>query len=136
MGKSEGNGIYLVEDPTDIRKKVMKAVTDSGPAEMNQKKPEPIQNLFTLMKIVSSPETVEYFEEKYNTCQIRYGDMKKQLAEDIIAFTTPIRNRIVAIRNDETYLAKVAREGAEKARISAASTLSEVKKLIGLKSLF
>jgi tryptophanyl-tRNA synthetase len=136
MGKSEGNGIYLVEDPADIRKKVMKAVTDSGPVEMNQVKPEPIQNLFTLMKIVSSPETVDFFEEKYNTCQIRYGDMKKQLAEDIIAFTSPIRNRILEIRNDEVYLAKVAREGAEKARASASATLAEVKKLIGLRSLF
>lgn len=136
MGKSEGNGIYLVEDPADIRKKVMRAVTDSGPVEMNQLKPEPIQNLFTLMKIVSSPETVEFFEDKYNTCQIRYGDMKKQLAEDIIAFTTPIRTRILDIRNDEAYLAKVAREGAEKARASASATLAEVKKLIGLKSLF
>ncbi|HNX80175.1 MAG TPA: tryptophan--tRNA ligase [Prolixibacteraceae bacterium] len=136
MGKSEGNGIYLVEDPADIRKKVMRAVTDSGPVEMNQLKPEPIQNLFTLMKIVSSPETVEFFEDKYNTCQIRYGDMKKQLAEDIIAFTTPIRTRILDIRNDEAYLAKVAREGAEKARASASATLAEVKKLIGLKCLF
>jgi len=136
MGKSEGNGIFLVEDPADIRKKVMKAVTDSGPVEMNQIKPEPIQNLFTLMNIVSSPETVGFFEEKYNTCQIRYGDMKKQLAEDIVAFTTPIRTRILEIRNDEAYLAKVAREGAEKAKASAASTLAEVKKLIGLKRLF
>ncbi len=136
MGKSEGNGIYLVEDPADIRKKVMRAVTDSGPVEMNQLKPEPIQNLFTLMKIVSSPETVEFFEDKYNTCQIRYGDMKEQLAEDIIAFTTPIRTRILDIRNDEAYLAKVAREGAEKARASASATLAEVKKLIGLKCLF
>jgi tryptophanyl-tRNA synthetase len=136
MGKSEGNGIYLVEDPSDIRKKVMRAVTDSGPVEMNQIKPEPIQNLFTLMNIVSTPETVNFFEDKYNTCQIRYGDMKKQLAEDIIAFTSPIRNRILEIRNDEVYLAKVAREGAEKARASASATLAEVKKLIGLKSLF
>ena len=136
MGKSEGNGIFLVEDPSDIRKKVMKAVTDSGPAEMNQKKPEPIQNLFSLLKIVSTQEVVDFYEEKYNTCQIRYGDMKKQLAEDIIAFTTPIRNRILEIRSNEAYLSSVAREGAEKARASASATLTEVKKMIGLRSLF
>jgi tryptophanyl-tRNA synthetase len=136
MGKSEGNGIYLYEDPAEIRKKVMRAVTDSGPTVMNQTKPEPIQNLFTLMKIVSTPETVAFYDEKYNACQIRYGDMKKQLAEDIIAFTTPIRERIVEIRNDEVYLAKVAREGAEKARVSAVKTLAEVKSLIGLKKLY
>jgi tryptophanyl-tRNA synthetase len=136
MGKSEGNGIYLYEDPSDIRKKVMRAVTDSGPTEMNQTKPEPIQNLFTLMKIVSTPETVAFYDEKYNTCQIRYGDMKKQLAEDIVAFTTPIREKIIEIRSNEAYLAKVAREGAEKARASAVKTLAEVKTLIGLKKLY
>ena len=136
MGKSEGNGIFLIDDPSEIRKKVMKAVTDSGPAELNQTKPEPIQNLFTLMRIVSKPEVVDFYDNKYNNCQIRYGDMKKQLAEDIVAFTTPIRDRILEIRNDEAFLARVAREGAEKARISASSTLTEVKKLIGLKSLF
>lgn len=136
MGKSEGNGIFLIDDPADIRKKVMKAVSDSGPTQPNQTKPEPVQNLFTLMKIVSKQEVVEFYEEKYNNCQIRYGDMKKQLAEDIVAFTTPIREKIQEIRNDEPYLARVARVGAEKARISAAATLAEVKQLIGLKSLF
>jgi tryptophanyl-tRNA synthetase len=136
MGKSEGNGIFLIDDPSEIRKKVMKAVTDSGPAELNQTKPEPIQNLFTLMRIVSKPEVVDFYDDKYNKCQIRYGDMKKQLAEDIVAFTTPIRDRILEIRNDEALLARVAREGSEKARISASSTLTEVKHLIGLKSLF
>jgi tryptophanyl-tRNA synthetase len=136
MGKSEGNGIYLFEDPADIRKKVMRAVTDSGPTQMNQTKPEPIQNLFTLMNIVSTPEVVEFYDEKYNNCQIRYGDMKKQLAEDIVAFTSPIRERILEIRNDEAYLARVARNGAEKARASATRTLTEVKALIGLKRLY
>lgn len=136
MGKSEGNGIFLIDDPSEIRKKVMKSVTDSGPTELNQTKPEPIQNLFTLMRIVSKPEVVDFYDDKYNNCQIRYGDMKKQLAEDIVAFTTPIRDRILEIRNDEVFLARVAREGAEKARISASSTLNEVKHLIGLKSLF
>lgn len=136
MGKSEGNGIFLYEDPEEIRKKVMRAVTDSGPTVMNQEKPEPIRNLFTLMSIVSAPETVAFYEEKYNHCEIRYGDMKKQLAVDIIAFTAPIREKILAIRSDEAYLARVAREGAEKARESAARTLAEVKALIGLKRLW
>jgi len=136
MGKSEGNGIFLVEEAGSIRKKVMRAVTDSGPTMMNQQKPEPIRNLFTLMGIVSSPETVAFFEDQYNSCQIRYGDMKKQLAEDIISFTEPIREKILAIRNDEAYLSRVAREGADKARESAARTLSEVKKLIGLNRLW
>lgn len=136
MGKSEGNAINLCEDPKSIRKKVMRAVTDLGPTEPNSKKAEPVENLFTLMKIVSAPETVAHFEALYNTCEIRYGDMKKQLADDIISYTDPIRNRINDILADTDYLTKVARMGAERARESASKTLSEVKSLIGIKSLF
>jgi tryptophanyl-tRNA synthetase len=136
MGKSEGNAINLYEDPKSIRKKVMRAVTDSGPTEMNQQKPEAIRNLFTLMEIVSKPDVVAHFDELYNKCEIRYGDMKKQLAEDIISYTAPIRERIVEILEDDAYLAKVAKLGAEKARESASKTLNEVKEVIGFKRLF
>jgi tryptophanyl-tRNA synthetase len=136
MGKSEGNAINLCEDPKSIRKKVMRAVSDTGPTEPNSPKSEPVQNLFTLLKIVSAPETLIHFEEQYNSCQIRYGDLKKQLADDIIAYTEPIRNRIIEILSDDAYLAKVAKLGAEKARESASKTLSEVKELIGFKRLF
>lgn len=133
MGKSEGNAICLIDDPKDIRKKVMKAVTDSGPTEMNQEKPESVQNLFTLMDVVSTRDTYDFFNEKYNNCEIRYGDLKKQLAEDIVAFTSPIRDRILDISKDEAYLRKVTQLGAEKARESAAKTLQEVRRLIGFR---
>jgi tryptophanyl-tRNA synthetase len=133
MGKSEGNAIYLSDDPETIRKKVMKAVTDSGPTVPNQPKPEAIQNLFTIMKVVSTTDTLQYFEEKYNSCEIRYGDMKKQLAEDITKFTNPIRERIETILADNDYLRKVARIGAEKARERASKTLSEVRHIIGFR---
>ena len=103
---------------------------------MNQAKPEPIQNLFTLMKIVSAPETLAHFDALYNKCEIRYGDMKKQLADDIISYTAPIRERIIEILEDNEYLAKVAKLGAEKARASANRTLQEVKDVIGFKRLF
>ncbi|MFB6320483.1 tryptophan--tRNA ligase [Saccharicrinis sp. FJH54] len=132
MGKSEGNGIFLVDSDKDIRKKVMRAVTDSGPTVENSKKPEAIQNLFTLMEIVSTPDTVAHFDALYNACEIRYGDMKKQLAEDITSFIAPIREKIEDLYNNEAYLEKVSKTGAEKARESAASTLSEAKKLMGL----
>lgn len=136
MGKSEGNAINLYEEPKSIRKKVMRAVTDTGPTVMNQEKPEAVQNLFTLLKIVSTPDTVAHFDGLYNNCEIRYGDLKKQLAEDIIAYTSPIRERIIEILEDDVYLAKVARMGAEKARESAMKTLQEVKDVIGFKKLF
>jgi tryptophanyl-tRNA synthetase len=135
MGKSEGaaNAIYLNEDPKVLRKKVMRAVTDSGPTEMNQQKPEPIENLFTLMSIVSKPEVVAHFDELYNKCEIRYGDFKKQLAEDMIAFTAPIRERILELSSDDAYLAKVVKMGAEKARESAVKTIKEAREIIGFR---
>ncbi|MBQ9705272.1 MAG: tryptophan--tRNA ligase [Paludibacteraceae bacterium] len=134
MGKSEGNAIYLVDDEATIRKKVMRAVTDSGPVEPNQPKPEPIQNLFTIMEIVSDRSTFDYFNDKYNACEIRYGDMKKQLAADINAFCAPIRERILDLRGNDDYLARVARLGAEKAEASAEKTLREVRQIIGFRN--
>lgn len=133
MGKSEGNAIYLVDDEKTIRKKVMKAVSDSGPTEMNSVKPEPIANLFQMMEIVPDKSTYEFFNEKYNNCEIRYGDMKKQLAEDINKFCSPIRERILDIAADTEYLDKVARMGAERARESASKTLNEVREIIGFR---
>lgn len=134
MGKSDGNGIYLADEDKVIKKKVMKAVTDGGPTEPNSEMPESIQNIFTLLNVVSAEDTVNHFKERYNDCSIRYGDLKKQLAEDMIAFIAPIRERITEIRSDEEYLRKVAKLGADKARESASKTLKEVREIIGFKS--
>jgi tryptophanyl-tRNA synthetase len=135
MGKSEGEGnaIYLADEPEAIRKKVMKAVTDSGPTVPNQEKPEVIQNIFQLMKVVSAAETLNYFEDMYNSCQIRYGDMKKQLAVDMIAFTEPFREKIKENLSNEAYISKVAAMGREKAHESASKTIREVREIVGFK---
>lgn len=136
MGKSEGEGnaIFLADEPEAIRKKVMKAVTDGGPTVPNQEKPEVIQNIFQLMSVVSSKETYDYFNDMYNTCQIRYGDMKKQLAVDMIQFTEPFREKIKELLSNEVYISKVARMGKEKAQESAAKTIREVREIVGFKS--
>ena len=135
MGKSEGEGnaIFLNDEPEAIRKKVMKAVTDAGPTMQNQPMTEPISNLFLLMKAVSKQETITYFEDQYNNCQIRYGDLKKQLAEDMIVFVNPFRERINEILGDEVYLNKVAQMGKDKAKESAGKTIREVREIIGFK---
>lgn len=133
MGKSEGNGIFLTDSDAAIRKKVMKAVTDSGPTVPDSPMPEVIANLFTIMKAVSSADTVTHFTELWNRCEIRYGDLKKQLAEDIIGVIAPIRERIQDIINDEAYLSRVLKQGAEKARESSGATLAEVRRIMGIK---
>ena len=133
MGKSEGNCIYLMDDAETIRKKVMKAVTDAGPTAPNSPKPEVIENLFTFLDIVSTKDTYDFFNEKWNDCSIRYGDLKKQIAQDIAAFNEPIRERLMDYAANKPLLEKIARQGAEKARESSAQTLKEVREIIGFK---
>jgi len=135
MSKSENQyaTLYLSDDDEQIRKKVMKAKTDSGPTVPGSPKPDYIENIFLLMNLVSSEEVIKKFEEDYNQCTIRYGDMKKQLAEDMVNFISPIREKAESIRNDERYLQEIMEKGAAKARISAKSTMELVREAIGLK---
>ena len=130
MGKSDNNGIYLIDEPQTIKKKVMRAVTDAGP-EKDKPMSEGVKNLFTLMELVSQPSTVEYFKEQYYNLTIRYGDMKKQLAEDMNKFIEPIREKIKELSADKEYINKILRQGAEKARESATKTIKEVREVIG-----
>ncbi|MDE5876867.1 MAG: tryptophan--tRNA ligase [Muribaculaceae bacterium] len=133
MGKSEGNCIYLIDDEKTLRKKVMRAVTDEGPKTPNQPVSQPVENLFSLMELVSTPDTVEHFRNAYADCSIRYGDMKKQLAEDILKVTLPIRERILDIRDNDEYMARVVRDGAERTRALAAETLRDVREIMGIR---
>jgi len=134
MSKSENQyaTIYLSDEDDLIRKKIMKAKTDAGPSEANSEKPDYIQNVFQLMGLVSEPGTVAKFEKDYNECTIRYGDMKKQLAEDMVNFISPIRARTEAILNDEKGMKEIMEKGAEKARKSARETMELVREAIGL----
>jgi tryptophanyl-tRNA synthetase len=135
MSKSENQNatLYLADDDDLIRKKVMKAKTDSGPAAPDSPKPNYIENIFLLMKLVSTENVYKKFDENYNNCSIRYGDMKKQLAEDMVKFISPIREIVNSILADEKYLQKVMEQGAEKARKSAKATMELVREAMGLK---
>lgn len=134
MSKSENQyaTLYLSDDDKLIVEKVKKAKTDSGPTEPNSPKPEIIQNVFSLMKLVSGQDVIDKFETDYNNCTIRYGDMKKQLGEDMVKFIAPIREKAESIRNNPAYLKEVMEKGAEKARKSAAATMDLVREAIGL----
>ncbi len=135
MSKSENQlaTIFLSDDDELIRKKVLKAKTDSGPTEPNTPKPDYIVNLFTLMQLVSDDATVKKFDDDYIQAKIKYGEMKKQLAEDMIRFVSPIREKARSILNDAAYLKNVMESGAAKARKSAESTMEIVREAIGFK---
>jgi tryptophanyl-tRNA synthetase len=134
MSKSENQmaTLYLADDDDLIRKKVMKAKTDSGPAEKNAPKPDYIENIFLLMNLVCAADTVQKFETDYNNCNIRYGDLKKQLADDMVNFIAPIRNKVNAILQDEEGLKKIMQQGADKANKSAGETMKLVREAMGL----
>ncbi|MBQ6790806.1 MAG: tryptophan--tRNA ligase [Paludibacteraceae bacterium] len=135
MGKSEGNCLYLCDDEKTVTKKIMRAVTDQGPTQLNQEKPEVIQNLFTLCELLCGKEAADYYNDLYNNMQIRYGDMKKQMAADANTLLAPIRERILAYSNDDAYLEKVMRQGAEKASARAEQTIEEVREIIGFRKI-
>jgi tryptophanyl-tRNA synthetase len=135
MSKSENQyaTLYLADDDDLIRKKLMRAKTDSGPTEPDSQMPDYIQNLFQLMSLVSEESTTQKFREDFDKASIRYGDMKKQLAEDMVKFIAPIREKANAIRQDESFLNKIMKEGAERSRESASKTIELARKAIGLK---
>ena len=134
MSKSENQNatIYLADDDELIRKKIMKAKTDAGPTEPNSAKPDYIENIFQLMRLVSTADTIKKFEDDFNNCVIRYGDMKKQLGEDVAKFVSPIREKAKSIENNDAYLKEVMLKGAEKARKSAKQTIELVRDAVGL----
>jgi len=139
MSKSENqmNTLYLADEDEVIRKKIMKAKTDGGPAVPNAPMPAYIENLFTLMGLVSTPDTVQKFTADYNNsseghCIIRYGDLKKQLAEDMAGFIKPIREKAADLQKDTATLQKIMKLGAEKAGESASKTLTLVRSAIGM----
>ena len=87
------------------------------------------------MDLVSGKETTDHFREKYADCSIRYGDLKKQLAEDLLKVTLPIRQRILDIRDNDEYLSKIVKQGAERTREYAAKTLKDVREIMGIRKI-
>jgi tryptophanyl-tRNA synthetase len=132
MGKSDGNGIYLRDSDTDILKKLKKAVSGLTPTIPNAPMDESIANLFIWLNLVSSVEVINYYLEQYNNCTIRFGDLKHQLAEDIIKFISPIRSNIQSIQQDIEYQNEILQSGAKQARANAQKTLKEVREIIGI----
>lgn len=137
MSKSENQAatIYLADDDETIRTKLKKAKTDQGPAVLHNPKPDYIENLFTLMKLVSTPDTLQKFNDDYNNssegnCIIRYGDFKKQLGEDMVKFIDPIREKATELQKDQETLNKIKKQGADKARASATDTINLVRKAV------
>lgn len=133
MSKSENQmaTLYLADDDETIRRKISKAKTDSG-GQPGAPMPDSVANLFQLLRLVSGEDVVNKFTADYAAGTIRYGDMKKELAEGMVRFIAPIREKAEAIQNDTEYLRRVMEQGAEKARARAKVTIELAKDAIGL----
>lgn len=134
MSKSEnGNGtIYLADTDEAIRKKIMKAKTDATPETANAPLPDSVSNLFQLLQVVSGEESVIPYQRAWNEQTIRFGDLKKELAEAMVQFVAPIRQKAEALQQDPEQIQKILKEGAEKARASASKTLELARKGVGI----
>ncbi len=139
MSKSDNgmNAIFLMDDDKTIEKKIKAAKTDLGPQGSDTEFSPEIENIFGLFALVSTKDTLKHFEDKWKNGEAKwYGEMKKQLTADMIKFITPIRNKIVELNNDDNYLSKVAKQGAEKAHESGAKTVKAMREIIGFRKFF
>ncbi len=135
MSKSEHGAatIYLADADDAIRKKVMKAKSDNGPAGEGTPLSTEAENLLQLLRLTAGEDAAKPYEESWAGGSIRYGDLKKQLAEEMVRFVAPTREKAEALQADETAIQRILCEGAEKARASARATLAEARRLVGIR---
>ena len=130
MSKSYGNTIEIFEPEESVRKKIMKMVTDSTPVE--QPKDPDKCNVFALLKLVASSDEITDWENKYRSGGMGYGEVKKRLAELMIGYFKPFRQKRSEFENNIDHVRKVLANGAERARAVAAKTLDQARKAVGL----
>ncbi len=132
MSKSYDNTIGIFEPEESIRKKIMRIVTDSTPVE-EPKDPDKC-NVFALLKLVASPDELTEWENKYRSGGMGYSEAKKRLAELMIDYFKPFRQKRAELENDIAYVKEVLANGAKRARTVAAETLAEALKAVGLRA--
>lgn len=130
MSKSYNNTIEIFEPQDSVRKKVMRIVTDSTPVE-KPKDPDKC-NVFALLRLVAPPEELREWENRYRSGGTGYSEAKKRLAELMIEYFKPYRNKRVELEKNVDYVKEVLAKGAERAGAVAAKTLSDVRTAVGL----
>lgn len=130
MSKSYGNTIEIFEPENSIRKKIMRIVTDSTPVEQ-PKDPEKC-NVFALLKLVAPPDELAEWEDKYRNGGVGYSEAKKRLAELMIEYFKPYRQKKAELDNNIDYVKEVLADGASRAKAVASKTLAAVRKVVGL----
>lgn len=130
MSKSYNNTISPFDDEKEIKKQVMKIVTDSTPVE-SSKNPDKC-NVFALYKLMATKDEIETMRNKYLNGGFGYGDAKKILLERILDYFSEIRKKYFEFKKDQSYVLEVLKKGAEKANEIANKTMDEVFKAVGI----
>jgi len=130
MSKSYDNTLEIFEPENKLKKKVMRIVTDSTPVE-DAKDPEKC-NVFALLKLVASEDELAEWENKYRAGGVGYGTVKKRLAELLIEYFKPYRQKRAELEENRDFVETILTTGAEKAHTVARQTLNKVRKAVGL----
>ena len=128
-GGTEQGTVYVVEEPDAIRKKFRSAVTDSGNEVRRGPEKEGISNLIDILAAVRGVDPVVIEGEFAGS---GYGDFKAAVAEEVVAYLAPVRERYQELRADEAALEATLERGAERARAIAADTLADVRGVMGV----
>ena len=132
MSKSvEGSYINLTDDLKTIQKRLAGAPTDGGKGEVVPTSGG-VANLLKFVELFEGIEKRKYYEEKYLGEGIRYGDLKKDLADAIYKELAPIQEKRKELEHKTSYVDEVIINGAEKARKIAVETVLEVKEKMGI----
>ena len=132
MGKSDNNTVSLLDSPETILKKVMSAKTDLGP-EKGKEMSETMKNFYAIMKLCSNEETYQEYLSKYNRGEQKfYAAMKKQLAEDIIQLTAPIKEKYHSDACADDKIVQLLADNAQKVRSGSKNLLAKVREKVGI----
>ena len=129
---SAGHAVSLLDPPDAIRKKIMRATTDSNPAVDFESMGPGVRNLLTIFHAFSNWTEADV---KAHFSGMRYGDLKKQVAEAVVTALEPVQLRYQEITREKGYIAKVLEEGARRVAPVANETVEKVKRAMGLYSL-
>jgi tryptophanyl-tRNA synthetase len=124
----EQGTIYVLDEPEAARKKVMSAVTDSGSEVARGEGKEGIANLIEILAVVRG---VDPGDVERDFAGSGYGDFKKAVAEAVVEYLAPVRERYAELRPDEAEIDRILAAGAEKASALASPTLAEVRAAMG-----
>jgi tryptophanyl-tRNA synthetase len=128
-GGNEAGTVLVLDDPKTVTKKIKSAVTDSGSEVKRGEGKEGVANLIEILAVARETSEDEIEREFEGS---GYGDFKQAVAEAVVDFLAPVRDRYEELRPDEAALDDALTAGAEKARAIAAGTLAEVRAAIGV----